>query len=169
MDRRVMRKYFSIAITILSFLPLTSLAANIPSNAHLLEFREASPDTSDIEERAVYKREFDKSRDLPDKPTISIGRYDLNDDGIADLFVYLVGKVICGASACPMQILLVHKDHSTTPILSVSSQSEVYVLDSSTNGFHDIAFPNSNPSGPTFFTVWKWTGKKYECCTTTKP
>ncbi len=156
-----MRKFLLIPICI--FTALNSYASGL-GEMHKMEFKEISDNTTDRDEQKILARAHDP--EFPDAPlpTTYIAKYDLNGDGVKEFFVFSSGPLVCGAANCSMQVMLLDKQHGLKPVLSVASSSDIYVLDSTTKRFHDIAFPSTKPDEAGKYIVWKWDGKEYNCC-----
>jgi hypothetical protein len=81
-----------------------------------------------------FLRNFDKSRS-----TRYIAAFaDINDDGIAEAIVYLMGKEWCGSAGC--NTLILSRNGNSWKLISkiTITRPPIRVLHRKTNGWHDI-------------------------------
>jgi len=64
---------------------------------------------------------------------------DLNDDGVKEAIVYLTGREWCGSGGCTTLILEPQKRSYRVVTRITITQLPIRVLDSETNGWHDLA------------------------------
>jgi len=124
-----------------------------------------------------YERSFIKKNEhIPTKAPkpkydkIFIALADLNDDGVKEIFAYIIdidGIHYCGQIGCPLNIYgiksgklisllrpeFIHGFPMFIEIDNTGKQNEIGILPSKTQGWHDIVLKGG--------TVWKWNGKKY--------
>lgn len=69
-----------------------------------------------------------------------IATYDLNDDGIEELFLYTSGYGMCGSGGCHLIIFQFNKKNKIFEYKTVSSSSDdILILNSLTGGYHNLA------------------------------
>ena len=97
------------------------------------------------------------------------GHADLDGDGKDEVLVYVGGPMLCGSGGCNLEVL---KDDGTgfTPIGSLSvSQLPVGVLDSTTDGYRDLAVTVSGGGAPEAIMKVPFGGESYASNPTVAP
>lgn len=73
-------------------------------------------------------------------PRGTIANYDLDDDGIEEIFLYTSGYGMCGSAGCHLIIFQLNKENKKLEYRTVHSGSDdILILSSMTNGYHDLA------------------------------
>lgn len=127
--------------------------------------------------RAFYKKELEDIYSLYDlepselypegEPvtpvTLAVDTFDLNDDGIEEIFVYFEHSFFCGTAGCTSTALGYNGDE-WEEIASMHSYRPIrVVLQDITRGYHDIAL--NNDIGLRHLNlglhIWKWDGQRY--------
>jgi len=128
-------------------------------------------DTLYEKERAVVRQMF--AEDISeskrvigfDDIDISIAKYDLNQDGIKDIFVMLNGRSFCGSQGCWTMIYIIDKrgfwhkayDFNTYPLWGISSRKH--------NGYFDLVRVgpvDGQPISDCFLLKYEWKNGHYE-------
>lgn len=97
------------------------------------------------------------------KDDIGIDFYDIDNDGVKEMLVYINGGDYCPTAGCPFTILRIteNADKKYQPIKGLesfaSSTLDIKLLKSCTLGWHDIMFGENRR----FSVIWKWNGKQY--------
>jgi len=94
-------------------------------------------------------------------PEYRVAFYDLNDDGVEEIFLATSGRGICG-QLCPYDIYAQTKNGSFQSILGteqqgVGSLAMGKVSENAVNSYHDILIGGKNGYG-----VWSFDGEKYK-------
>jgi hypothetical protein len=135
-----------------------------------IKFLVFSPSKYEFERGLVKKKEYVHNRDLSYGGKIYIALEDLKDDGSNFIFSYIDVYRWCGTIGCPFNIYQLH-DRKLTSLLpsgtneaggfplsitidKAGNQDVLGILDSKTNGRHDIVLHGQ--------TIWKWNGKDYK-------
>ena len=94
------------------------------------------------------------------KDDIGIDFYDVDNDGVKEMLVYVNGGDYCPRAGCPFTILRItenaDKKYQSMKI-TVSNSADIKILKSCTLGWHDIMFGENER----FSAIWKWNGKEY--------
>lgn len=110
----------------------------------------------------VRYREKEKLPHHDPYKSIGIDKYDINDDGKPELFVYLNFPLFCGSAGCAFYIFQ-EQDRELNPLWwkmgggntpSPVVYDKIIILPSKTNNYHDIRFASGYTA--------KWTGKFYQ-------
>ncbi|MTI69269.1 MAG: hypothetical protein FH751_03295 [Firmicutes bacterium] len=96
-----------------------------------------------------------------DKIRYYYNKVDLNDDGVYEIFVYLVGFPVCGTGGCSAAIF--KQENNDYVLLSKFSlvNNPIVISDTKTNGFKDIIMYVSGGGIESFFSKIKYNGKTY--------
>lgn len=88
-------------------------------------------------------------------------RIDVNSDNKKEVFVFLVGRMICGSGGC--NALLFENDNGEYNLISKFSlvNNPVIISENKTNGWNDIVIPVAGGGIKPFFAQMKFDGKKY--------
>ncbi len=94
-------------------------------------------------------------------PKGEIAKYDLNDDGIDEVFLYLSGSGLCGSAGCH---LIIFQHNSALKRLAYktarSGTNDIFILDGLADGHRNIAIRLTNNdrnfSGMKEYTLYYW-------------
>lgn len=86
---------------------------------------------------------------------------DLNDDGIPEVFAYVVGSSVCGTGGC--SAIIFQKQGEDYDVLSKFTlvNPPIIISDKKTNGYKDIIMYVSGGGIESFFAKMKYDGKHY--------
>jgi hypothetical protein len=78
---------------------------------------------------------------LASPPSGKIARYDLNDDGLEEVFLYLSGDGLCGRGGCHLIIFQFNKENNRLAYKTAhSSSDDILIVNRLTNsGYHNLA------------------------------
>ncbi|MDP1559376.1 MAG: hypothetical protein Q8K59_10650 [Nitrosomonas sp.] len=97
---------------------------------------------------------------LTSPPSGVIARYDLNDNGREEVFLYTSGNGMCGSGGCHLIIFQFNKENEALEYKTTrSSSADILILNSLTSGFHNIAIrlmEGTNKSKTDEYTVYQW-------------
>jgi heat shock protein HslJ len=88
-------------------------------------------------------------------------RYDLNDDGIEELVVLMMGPVFCGTGGCDMFLLRVAGDGYQVLQRFVRTSSPVIVTSATTGGWRDLVRLESGGGMPASYVRHAFDGTQY--------
>lgn len=110
-------------------------------------------------EKALIK-EFDLEQGL-DNTRYYYNKVDLNDDGISEIFAFLVGPFVCGTGGCSAVIF--KQENGEYKLLSRFSlvRNPIIISNKKTNGYRDIIMKVSGGGIESFFAELKYDGKTY--------
>ncbi|MBO9128803.1 hypothetical protein [Bacillus sp. 165] len=96
-----------------------------------------------------------------DKIRYYYNRIDLDGDGAPEVFVYLVGPLVCGTGGCSAAIFkTVGEDYQLISEFTLV-RNPIIISDHKTNGFHDIIMYVSGGGIKPFYAKMKYTNKSY--------
>lgn len=110
-------------------------------------------------EKALIK-EFDLEQGL-DNTRYYYNKVDLNDDGISEIFAFVVGSFVCGTGGCSAVIF--KHENGEYKLLSRFSlvRNPIIISNKKTNGYRDIIMKVSGGGIESFFAELKYDGKTY--------
>lgn len=114
----------------------------------------------DVKLEEAIKKEYDLK--LYDKNIrYYYNRVDLNDDGIPEVFAFLVGSFICGTGGCSAVIFKL--ENGEYKLLSRFSlvRNPVIISNTKTNGYRDIIMNGYGGGIQSFFALIKYDGTTY--------
>lgn len=108
----------------------------------------------------AIKKEFDLNQDVGDV-RYYYNKVDLNEDGIPEVFVYLVGPFFCGTGGCSGVIF--KQENGEYKVLSRFSlvNNPVIISNTKTNNYRDIIMYVSGGGIKSYFARVKYDGKTY--------
>lgn len=94
-------------------------------------------------------------------PTGKIAKYDLNDDAIEEIFLYISGHGMCGSGGCHLIIFQLNPENERLEYKTArSSSDDILILNNLTgNGYHNIAIRlmnGVNMSKAEEYTLYQW-------------
>lgn len=92
---------------------------------------------------------------------LNIGLFDLNNDGIDEIFVWVQIPGECGVNLCELDIYQRDKDARVKLIESGIVHGPPNILESMSHGYHDLAYGWWD-EGKEFYLILRWNGKHYE-------
>jgi hypothetical protein len=122
------------------------------SRADIIEYQSANDMYPEI--RDQYADEYLEAEMLGASFDLLVGECDLNDDGQTDYVVILYSVLYGGSHGHYTEALIANPNGDRMTRMGVGIGFEPRILDSKTNGLHDLAFPE-NPNG-----VFKYDGEK---------
>lgn len=98
---------------------------------------------------------------LSKPPTGKIARYDLNDDDIEEVFLYISGHGMCGSGGCHLIIFQFNTENERLEYKTArSSSDDILILNNLTiSGYHNIAIRLMNGismSKAEAYTLYQW-------------
>jgi len=116
----------------------------------------------------AIRKEFDLNQDVGNV-RYYYNKVDLNEDGIPEVFVYLVGPFVCGTGGCSGVIF--KQENGEYNVLSRFSlvNNPVIISNNKTNGYKDIIMYISGGGIKSFFSRIKYDGKTYPINPSTQP
>lgn len=160
-------KPFSVFLLIVTALIAASIFAetNYPVKLKFEQVRihevDALLSSQNVPEIIVSSWKTAHEKFLSEPPTGKIARYDLNDDAIEEVFLYLSGHGMCGNGGCHLIIFQFNKDNETLEYKTArSSSDDILILNNSTNnGYHNLAIRLTNGatrSKTAAYTLYRW-------------
>ncbi|MCE7913268.1 MAG: hypothetical protein DYH15_01040 [Nitrosomonas sp. PRO4] len=133
----------------LKFEPISTCEVSMLLNSH------------DVPEIIVSSWKTTNETYLSKPPTGMIAKYDLNDDDIEEIFLYLSGQNMCGTGGCHLIIFQFNTNNQILEYRTVrSSSDDILILNSLSNdGYRDIAIrlmAGTNISKAQAYTVYEW-------------
>ncbi len=101
-----------------------------------------------VEKKVAH--DMEEANESKEKVSLELTSYDLNEDGIKEVFVIYNSSYYCGSTGCSLELYKYIKN-SWFPILDITSNGEVAVLKNITKTFNDLALPDT----------FVWNGKEY--------
>lgn len=99
-------------------------------------------------------------------PSGEIAKYDLNDDGIAEVFLYLSGHGLCGSGGCHLVIFQFNEKSKRLAYKTTrSSSNDILILGSMTHGYHNLAIRLMDGISKTraeAYTLYQWKNANLE-------
>lgn len=124
-------------------------------------YTEYSQERSEIYK--IYKKEFSKTAHAREqmgldtnRTNIGIAKFDLNEDGEKEIFVFYQSPYFCGASRCKLQVL---RARDWNPLLDVYANDIVKIASYNSLGYRDILIGGGVTKN--HLNLWRWNGNKY--------
>ena len=124
------------------------------------EFAEIKPLYKDT---LAQIRELDNAfpRDNPsDREVFGMDAFDLNGDGVKEIFVWTEDRAVCGANVCPLDIYQ-REANNLVRIGSGIMHGGPAILASKTHGYHDLAY-YAWGDGEEYYNIYRFDGGKYK-------
>ncbi len=117
--------------------------------------------------RAKFREELQDSKRVMgfDDVTIKIAKYDLNHDGIQDVFVMLQGRAFCGSQGCWTGIYIVDKNEKWHEAYLFNTHGLFGVSHRKHAGYFDlvqIGSAKDHPTSECFLLKYEWENGRYE-------
>lgn len=91
-------------------------------------------------------------------PSYSIAQYDLDEDGVKEIFLYTSSPGMCGSAGCDLKVYKLNNNKMLNilgePSEGIITDIKISILKNMTKNYHDILLEQN--------AVWKWNGTKYE-------
>lgn len=148
------------------------IAACTSESMHKISFSDSYEEAELDIIKSLYAKEFAHIEEVtetnpePRKKEINFltDRYDLDSDGVEEVFVYFDADDWCGSRGCSL-IILQNRNGKWQEILNASTKignDNVSVIQSNvTKGYYDIVFDELSFSGKHTLHFWKWDGVRY--------
>lgn len=134
------------------------------SHEHGIDFSSilyiCSETESDKNLEIAIKKEFDISLN-EENIRYYYNKVDLNEDGIPEVFVFLVGPFVCGTGGCSGVIFKVENGEYKTLSRFSLVRNPVIISNSKTNGYKDIIMYVAGGGIESFFAELKYDGTTY--------
>jgi len=114
----------------------------------------------DMKLEKAIKKEFDISLN-EENIRYYYNNVDLNEDGIPEVFVFLMGPFVCGTGGCSAVILKVENGEYKTLSRFSLVRNPVIISNSKTNGYKDIIMYVAGGGIESFFAELKYDGTTY--------
>lgn len=125
------------------------------------EYRELLPFyKEDIAEVKKAAHLFPSAR-KPERAFLGIDTFDLNEDGIEEVFVWLQSPIACGVNRCNLRIFQKQHDNQYHVIEELIPHAAPLILAKKTNDYYDLAFYDWG-NGNAYYNIFKWNGNEYE-------
>lgn len=111
--------------------------------------------------QSLFKDDLDKGIIPAESRRFTVFEYDLNNDGVNELFAGLTGPYFCGSGGCTFYIMT--SEGQTITRFTVSDYP-VLILDSKTNGWHNLSIISRGKKH-----IVKFDGKKYPANPSVQP
>lgn len=134
------------------------------AQSHIIEFKDYTSlsDKTDYEKIEDFVKTVINNKKETDKDmryNIYVSKYDLNSDGIDEIFISLNGSsFLCGMTGnCSIEIYQ-KNDNSFNLILNVGAVGVIKVLTTKSNGFYDLKLGGRGFKYP----LWTYDGTRYK-------
>ena len=126
---------------------------------------EPVPENPEEDIRHFLAQEYPEAEDI----RYALAWRDLHDDGIDEAIVYVVSPSICGTGGCNT-LVLAQAGAMWSKVGDISvSRTPISVLDSETNGWHDLTLAISGGGGPSGNVRLEFDGEAYPSNASTAP
>ena len=122
----------------------------------------------DMKLEKAIKKEFDISSN-EENIRYYYNKVDLNEDGIPEVFAFLVGPFVCGTGGCSAAIFIEEDGEYKTLSRFSLVRNPVIISNSKTNGYKDIIMYVAGGGIESFFAELKYDGPTYPLNPSTEP
>lgn len=110
----------------------------------------------------IIANRISANKNILPAPKGEMSKYDLDDDGIEEVFLYLSGFGMCGRGGCKLIILQRDGRHNGLEYKTkLTASNDILILSKTTDGYHNIAIRTMDGIQMTIseqYTLFRWKG-----------